>query len=102
MGLNSIRRRSGGDPLDVDQSDSTVPGADIGAHLARHGLRVEIVQSPRLGDTTGAAILRHAKEQGAGLLVAGGYGHQRTREMVFGGVTKTLFEQAGLPVLFSH
>lgn len=90
------------DPKVGDQQHGELPGADIGAHLARHGLRVEVVACARLGATTGAAILRQAKEQGAGLLIAGGYGHRRMREQVFGGVTKTLFHEADLPVLFSH
>ena len=57
---------------------------------------------PRLGAGTGAALLREAREQGVGLLVAGGYGHTRAREFVMGGVTRTLFEDAQIPVLFSH
>src|SRR3546814_9555385 len=48
------------------------------------------------------AILRHAREVGAQLVVAGGYGHSRMRQLVFGGVTRHLFEQADVPVLFSH
>lgn len=90
------------DPKVSDQQHGELPGADIAAHLARHGLRVEVVQCPRSGATSGETILRQAREQGASLLVAGGYGHRRMRENVFGGVTKTLFEKADLPVLFSH
>lgn len=85
-----------------DQQHGEMPGADIAAHLARHGLRVEVVESPRIEDSTGASILRHAAEQGAGLVVAGGYGHRRMREWVFGGVTQALFDDARIPVLFSH
>lgn len=85
-----------------DQQHGQLPGADIAAHLARHGLRVDVVEAPRVEDATGATLLRHAREQGAALLVAGGYGHRRMRESVFGGVTRTLFDQADMPVLFSH
>ena len=85
-----------------DQQHGQLPGADIGAHLARHGLRVDVIEAPRLEDTTGATLLRHAREQGAALLVAGGYGHRRMRELAFGGVTRTLFDEADMPVLFSH
>lgn len=85
-----------------DQQHGQLPGADIAAHLARHGLRVEVVEAPRLEDTTGSTLLRHAREQGAALLVVGGYGHRRMRELVFGGVTRTLFDEADMPVLFSH
>ena len=90
------------DPRVGDLQHGELPGADIAAHLVRHGLRVEVAQVPRLGASTGAAILREAQEQGIGLLVAGGYGHTRAREWVMGGVTRTLFEDAQLPVLFSH
>ena len=78
------------------------PGADIAAHLAHHGLRVNVVQRPSMGLSVASAILRHAAEQGAELLVAGGYSHSRLREQVLGGVTQELFETAELPVLFSH
>ena len=85
-----------------DLQHGQLPGADIAAHLARHGLQVDVVEVPRLEDTTGSTLLRHAQEQGAGLLVVGGYGHRRMRESVFGGVTRTLFDEADMPVLFSH
>lgn len=85
-----------------DQQHGQLPGADIAAHLARHGLRVDVVEAPRVEDATGSTLLRHAREQGAALLVVGGYGHRRMRESVFGGVTRALFDQADMPVLFSH
>ena len=84
------------------QQHGELPGADIAAHLARHGLRVDVVEAPRLDASTGATLLRHAREQEAGLVVVGGYGHRRMRESVFGGVTRVLFEEANMPVLFSH
>lgn len=79
-----------------------LPGADIAEHLTRHGLQVEASSLAREGSSTGGTILRRAREVGAQLVVAGGYGHSRAREQVFGGVTRHLFEQAGMPVLFSH
>lgn len=90
------------DPKVGDLQHGDLPGADIAAHLVRHGLRIEVAQVPRLGASAGAALLREAREQGVGLLVAGGYGHTRAREFVMGGVTRTLFEDAQMPVLFSH
>lgn len=79
-----------------------LPGADIAAHLGRHDLQVEVVSLPREGQSSGEAILRYAKQVGAQLIVAGGYGHSRLREQVFGGVTRELFDNATVPVLFSH
>ncbi len=78
------------------------PGADIAAHLARHGLQVQVVSLPRAGRSTGAAIVDHAAQQRADLVVMGGYGHSRWRQQVLGGTTRTVLEQATMPVLFSH
>lgn len=79
-----------------------VPGADIAAHLARHGLAVNVVAVPSMGETAADAILRFVVESGAQLLVAGGCSHSRLREQLMGGVTRSLFAQSPIPVLFSH
>jgi len=78
------------------------PGADIARHLARHGCqaRVEVVE--RGVRSTGQAILDHAREAVADLVVMGGFSHSRWREQVFGGVTRTVLRGARTPVLFSH
>ena len=77
------------------------PGADMALYLARHGVPVEvIVEQTNL--PAGDALLRLAHAHGAGLLVAGAFGHSRYREMVLGGVTRILLERAPLPVLFAH
>ena len=47
-------------------------------------------------------ILAQAGEEDADLLVMGGYGHSRLREMLVGGVTRHMLEHTTLPVLFSH
>lgn len=86
-----------GQPWPVD-----VPGADIAEHLARHGLRVNVVSVSRDGRTTAGALLDHVNRSDAQLLVCGGYGHSRLREQVFGGVTRELYERSPVPVLFSH
>jgi len=78
------------------------PGADIATHLAKHGLKVQVYTRSRMGHSIAASILRHAKEVGADLLVAGGYGHSRFREFMLGGVTRELLRTTHLPVLFSH
>lgn len=78
------------------------PGANIARHLARHGLAVNVVALPREGRSDGAAILRHVQDVGADLLVMGGYGHARWREVVLGGATRCILDGARTAVLFSH
>lgn len=47
-------------------------------------------------------LLNAATELGADLLVMGGYGHSRMREVVFGGFTRRVLQSADLPVLMAH
>lgn len=90
------------DPEVSDRGHGAEPGADIAAHLARHGVRAEVVAAPRMGQVIGDVILRHAGQAGADLIVCGGYGHGRMREQVLGGVTRSLLSNRRVPVLFSH
>lgn len=80
-----------------------VPGAEIAGHLARHGLKVSVARTVA-GDGVSDAdlLLNYAADSGADLLVTGGYGHSRTRELALGGVTRTLLARMTLPVLMSH
>lgn len=79
-----------------------IAGADLGQHLARHGLTVDVkrITSPDI-DTT-STILSYAADSATDLIVMGGYGHSRLREFVLGGVTHAMFESMTVPVLMSH
>lgn len=90
------------DPEPGEARHGDQPGADLAAHLARHGLRMNVLAQPREGRSDGAAILRHVAESGAELLVMGGYGHARWREVVLGGATRAVLDGMRTPVLFSH
>ncbi|HEY7578192.1 MAG TPA: universal stress protein [Acetobacteraceae bacterium] len=79
-----------------------VPAADIALHLARQGLKTEAAHTVAKDIADGEALLSYAADIGADLIVAGAYGHSRAREMVFGGVTRTLIAEMTAPVLFSH
>jgi nucleotide-binding universal stress UspA family protein len=78
------------------------PGADIGAHIARHGIDVSV--ATRMSGPRGVAdtLFRHAREIGADVIVAGGYGHARVLEWALGGTTRELLDELQIPVMFSH
>ena len=78
------------------------PGTAIAGHLGRHGVKAEVKQVPASGGGTGEVILAQAKEEEADLLVLGGYGHSRLREMMLGGVTRFMLEHATVPTLLAH
>ena len=79
-----------------------VPGADLGQHLARHGLKVDVKRITSPDIDVPSTILSHAADSSADMIVMGGYGHSRLREFVLGGATLGLLESMTVPVLMSH
>lgn len=77
------------------------PGADIALYLARHGIEVEVLQQNTPQDI-GNSLLSLAADLASDLIVMGGYGHTRFREVLLGGVTMTLLKTMTVPVVMSH
>src|SRR5690606_22145960 len=88
------RAREGG--LDIE------PGADLAAYLARHGAKVTVDAIPSGGQPTAQALRTHAVEVAADRIVMGAYSHSRLRERFFGGVTRSMIEEADLPVFMAR
>jgi nucleotide-binding universal stress UspA family protein len=87
---------------DWPSASDEMPGADLGQHLARHGLTVEVKRLTSPDIDVVSALLSYAADSDADLMVMGGYGHSRLREFVLGGVTRGLLEAMTVPVLMSH
>ena len=79
-----------------------LPGADIGQHLARHGLKVEVKRIVATDTNVADTLLSHAADTAADFMVMGGYGHSRLREFVLGGATRGILSSMTIPVLMSH
>jgi nucleotide-binding universal stress UspA family protein len=79
-----------------------IPGADMGQHLARHGLKVDVKRITGGDIDVADALLSHAADSSADFIVMGGYGHSRLREFVLGGVTHSILRSMTAPVLMSH
>jgi len=90
--------------FNVDASSDThgeQPGADIALYLARHGIKVDVTRQ-KTGIDVGNALLSLATDLGSDMIVMGGYGHSRFREILMGGVTRTVLQAMTVPVLMSH
>ncbi len=79
-----------------------IEGANIGQHLARHGLNVDVKRIDYCDLDVADALLSHASDYEADFIVMGGYGHSRLREFVLGGVTRSILRTMTAPVLMSH
>jgi nucleotide-binding universal stress UspA family protein len=74
---------------------------DVVAWLSRHGVRASEQVPEQRGDAA-TQLERIASEVGAGVVVAGAYGHSRLREWVLGGVTRRLINPSNRCALLSH
>ena len=78
------------------------PGAELVAHLVRHEVKAELRQVAAAAAASPRPCSRRPATTAADLLVMGGYGHSRLREMMLGGTTRSILEHMTLPVLFAH
>jgi nucleotide-binding universal stress UspA family protein len=85
----------------ADTSELAAQSADLCAWLGRHDVRAQVRQQHSAIDE-GDALLSLAADLQADLIVMGGYGHTRFRELLLGGATKTVLQSMTVPVLMSH
>lgn len=86
---------------EADRSAALSGVEDVVAWLLRHG----VIASARVPAECGnveTQLEKIASEFGAGLVVAGAYGHSRFQEWVFGGVTKRLLNPSRRCTLLSR
>ena len=86
----------------TELTDGEDPGTQVAQWLSHHGADVTVNQYTSGGHDVGAVIRRRAQELGADLIVMGAYGHTRLREVVFGGVTRSMLDDTELPVFLAH
>jgi len=90
-----------GDPGENALGLRWLPRIDLGAWLLRHGVRA--THEPFTASREhGAALLDIAHRRDANLLVTGAWGHSRITELVLGGATRHLFQNADLPLFVAH
>lgn len=83
-------------------NDDRLPDTELAAALARHGIKATCQRSIAPETSVADEILNRLADESADLLVMGAYGHSRFRELVFGGVTRSVAQHMTVPTLFSH
>ena len=77
--------------------------SDVVAWLSRHGVSAsELVPEANRDRDATEQLDAMAADVGAGVIVAGAYGHSRFRELILGGMTQHLITQSARCVLLSH
>jgi nucleotide-binding universal stress UspA family protein len=85
-----------------EEMEAGRPGERIAEKLSGMGMPARVVAQPRQGRSAGESLLRYLEASGADLLVMGGYGHSRMRELILGGTTQTVLNGLTKPVFFEH
>ena len=75
--------------------------SDAAGYLLRHRAAVHDVWRQARGPVA-AELLRLVQDEGADLIVAGGYGHSRLGEWIFGGITHELLVSSPVCCMLSH
>ncbi|MBK0019481.1 universal stress protein [Kosakonia sp. S42] len=78
------------------------PGTDMAAYLARHGVRIDLVNVESDRKEIAEVILEHTVTHGSDLLVIGAWSRPRLSELILGGTTNSLFKKARLPLFISR
>ncbi len=77
------------------------PAEQLIGYLQHHGIAAELMRVGLNGRNTGHAILAAAQSTGCDLLIKGAYTQSRLRQMIFGGATRHVLENAQIPVLLA-
>jgi nucleotide-binding universal stress UspA family protein len=90
------------DPPDsLDEAPETA-GAEIAAALSRHGATVSVSILNSGGLSVDDVIQTRVAETGADLLVLGAYSHSWLRQLLFGGVTRTVLRTVPVAAFLSR
>lgn len=89
--------------LSADGYQRRGPAApELAAYLALHDINADIVMFPSIRNSVGAGLLEAARQFGCDLLSMGAYSHSRLRQLILGGVTRHVLENATLPVMMTR
>jgi nucleotide-binding universal stress UspA family protein len=86
---------------EADRSAALSRVADVVAWLSQHDVRASQLVPEQRGDAA-TQLERIASEVGAGVVIAGAYGHSRLSEWILGGVTRRLINPPSRCSLLSH
>lgn len=86
----------------TENQNNVIRGAEMAKHLVRHDVKVQIVTIPAADIDVANAILSYIADVSGTLIVMGGYGHARLREVILGGVTRDMLKSMTVPVFMSH
>jgi nucleotide-binding universal stress UspA family protein len=86
---------------EADRASALLRVEDVVAWLSRHDVRASL-QVPNQCGNAASQLERVASDVGAGVVIAGAYGHSRLSEWILGGVTRRLVNPSSRCSLLCH
>ena len=83
-------------------SGDPVSAGELVTFLEQNGLKAEGHEVAAGGDPISEAVFKRAASLSPDLVVMGGYGHSRLRELVLGGATRYFLASANCPIFLAH
>jgi nucleotide-binding universal stress UspA family protein len=75
---------------------------EVADYISNHGVEADVVTFSAINRVTGAGLLAAAADFGADLMSMGAYSTSRLRQLILGGTTTHVLENAMLPVLMNR
>ncbi|PSJ64021.1 universal stress protein [Pseudaminobacter soli (ex Li et al. 2025)] len=88
-------------PEDVEQ-DAEASGAEIATALSRHGVNVSVVAESSRGRSVDHILQARIAGTDTDLLVLGAYSHSWLRQLLFGGITRTVLQSMPVATFMSR
>jgi nucleotide-binding universal stress UspA family protein len=88
--------------LHVAKGGKEADAEPVATYLSRHGIKADLKQAYDEQHSVAQVITGEIARWGADWCLMGGYGHNRVRETVFGGVTHEMLGNSTVPLVLSH
>lgn len=90
------------DPPESVEDDMQAAGAEIAASLSRHGAAVTVTVEETDDDGVEEIIQKRLAASGADMVVLGAYSHSWLRQLLFGGVTRSVLRSVPVAAFLSR
>ena len=87
---------------EIEMVPEQFPVTDAATYLSRHGINAEIAIAAKGDQSVEERLLAETHAWRPDFLVMGAYSHGRWRETLFGGVTRFMLSELGIPILLAH
>jgi len=88
--------------VEIDDDSIGIPAEQAAAYLTRYGLTPSVQRDTMMLPQVEKMLMEAVAEHQAGFVVMGAFGHWRTTEAIFGGVSRGMLLHSPVPLFMAH